>query len=190
MKKGEISVPFGAGKSFRLLLVSCVFAAGGCWMLRMPDSEIMAQPRYNSPTLVHGIGWISLIGFVLAAAVILVKLGKGLPGLTLDDRGLTDNASAFSAGFIPWSEIYGIEARSVTAKQRVLYVLLKDPEKYLATRNPLVKALLRLSQKLGPSPVAIPSVALAIGFDELVQLVSSYQSSYAESCVLPLISDT
>ena len=101
------------------------------------------------------------------------KLFDSSPGLIIDERGITDNSSAFPGGFIPWADIAGFEARQIY-NQRILYVLLNDHQKYIAKFNPIKRALLTANMKIAASPVVINVSSLQIGFDELFSLVNKH----------------
>jgi hypothetical protein len=169
----RLVIPLSRTKLALLLLIACLFVVAGWWMFDLDAAQIAAQRRYNNPLFVHGIGLLGLVFGALGAVAIARKLFDTSPGLILDERGLTDNASAMSAGFIPWSDITGIQVQQIH-RQRLLNVVLADPEAYLARCKPWKRLLLRGNLRMGASPVAIPSSTLAIGFDELVERVEEH----------------
>jgi hypothetical protein len=130
--------------------------------------------------LVHGVGLAVMVFSVTAIVVALPKMFDSFPGLVIDDRSLTDNASVFGAGFIPWSDIAGIKVQEIKS-QRVLYVLLKDPSSYIDTLNPVKRVLLKAVQYVAPSPVGISVSSLSIKFDDLVALVSARLGAYRQN---------
>jgi hypothetical protein len=160
-------------KNLRNLLFSCIGAAGGYWMFHQTASEIEATPNINSPWFIHDIGLLMLIASCLAFVACIALLFSSKPGLVLDERGLTDHSSVVSAGFLPWSDI--AETRIWQYRnQRSLYIILKNPEKFVAACGPLRRTLLRLLKSVIPSPVAISANSLSISFDQLVTLVNDY----------------
>ena len=170
----EISL--SKSKVFLLLLISAAFLVLGYWLFNLDASEIESHRRFNSPFFVHGIGLASIAMGGFGALVAIRKLFDSSPGLVLDEHGLTDNSSAFSVGFIPWADITGFEPRQIH-NQRILYVLLSDPEKFIGKFKPLKRALLSANMKIAASPVAVTSSSLAIGFDDLVSLVNEHLSA-------------
>ena len=105
--------------------------------------------------------------FVRAVAVVdvlffgfcaLFALGRFLwprPSLVLDQRGITDNASATGAGFIAWDEIAAIGMSSMGVN-RFLVIIPRNTEAILA-RQPLFKRkIMAANMGLVGSPVAIP----------------------------------
>jgi hypothetical protein len=169
----KIIVPLSKSKIMLLLVASVLFVIAGYWMFGLDAAEVESHRRFNSPLLVHGIGLASIVFGGLGVIAIARKLVDSSPGLVLDERGLTDNSSAFSAGLIPWPDITGFEIRQIQ-KQRILYVLLKDPDKYISRFGPVKQALLKANQRIAASPVAITSSSLSIGFDELVALIDGH----------------
>lgn len=167
------TIPLSKSKVLFLLVVSIVFLLLGYWLYGLDAAEIEARRRYNSPAFVHSIGIAGFIMGVLGSIVAVRKFFDSTPGLVLDEQGLTDNSSAFSAGFIPWSEIAGIEVRQIQ-RQRILYILLADPEAYIAKFSPMKQKLMRLNMKMAPSPVAVISNSLSVSFDELLELAAKY----------------
>jgi hypothetical protein len=160
-------VPLSKRKLVLTAFGALMFVAAGVWMVRLDDAAIVAHGLFRSPLLFHGAGVLAIVFFGLILPLAVRKLFDGAPGLVADARGLTDNSSALSAGFIPWSDIAGFEEQTIV-NQRILYVLLKDPAKYIAACGPVRRFLLRMNRRMGPSPVAISSNALTIGFDDLV----------------------
>lgn len=168
-----VMVPLGKFKIILLLAGSILFVIAGYWMFGMNALEIASNRRFNSPLFVHGVGLASMVFGGFGVIVTTRKLFDQSPGLVLDELGLTDNSSAFSAGLIPWSDISGFEIRQIQ-RQRMLYVLLKDPDAYISRFGPVKQALLKASRRIAASPVAITSSSLSINFDELVELVDRH----------------
>jgi len=55
---------------------------------------------------------------------------------------------------------------------------VRDPQRYMRKGNPLKRILNRANLSMCGSPIAIPTVALKIDFDELSSLFQSYWSRY------------
>lgn len=165
------------GKNLGLLLIGIMFVAIGFWMLSIPDADIEAQRRFNSPWLVHGLGWVSVIFFGLCSLVAVRNLFSPRPGLVLDREGLTDQSSGLAVGFVPWRDIAGLEP-CVIQGQKMLVVLLKNPQAYVDKGGPLRRQLYRMNLGLVGSPFAISSNSLKLGFDELVVLCTRYYEKY------------
>lgn len=92
--------------------------------------------------------------FGACAVFALGRLLRPRPALIIDERGITDNASAVGAGFIGWKEIAGAGISLGTS--RFLVIVLHNPEVVLA-RPPLLKRkVMAANLGLVGSPVAIP----------------------------------
>lgn len=172
-----VSIASSRSKTLLLLVGACAFVAAGYWLFSLDAEVIEARRTFNSPALVRGLGIASMVFGGLAIFGLVRKLLDPSPGLVLDERGLTDNSTASSVGFIPWSEISGFQV-GTTQGQRILYVLVREPERYIASASPFKRALLKVGQKVGPSPFGITSNTLKIGFDELVELANEHLSAH------------
>jgi hypothetical protein len=173
----ERVVPLSKVKVLLLIFGSIVFVALGFWMFQLDSAWIESQRRFNSPTLVHGVGIIAVVFFGFCGAAGIRKLFDRRPGLVLNAAGIMDNSSGASAGLIPWADIERFET-SVIQKQRLLVVKLVAPEKYVSSGGSFRRALNRANMKLVGSPVAIASNALKIDFDGLVALCNDYFARY------------
>jgi hypothetical protein len=168
-----VVVPLGRSKMLLLLGASLLFVFAGAWIFGLDAAEIAAQRRYNNPLIMHGAGMAAMMLGGLGAIVMVRKLVDRRPGLVLDAHGLTDNSSAVSAGLIPWRDIAGFEVHRIQG-QRLLYVLLHDPDAYIARCGPIKRVLLRANQRIAASPIAITSNALSMDFDTVVALTERY----------------
>lgn len=152
------------------------FIAGG-WFFGFGGGTVESSQDYSNELVESFFG---LLGIAMGSFLVLVtswKVVDSSPGLVFDNEGLTDNTSAFSRGFIPWSDISGFEALRVggPSNTRVLYVILNDPDKYMVAWGPLKRALFSLNRILGArSPAALTSGYLTIGFDELESLANRF----------------
>lgn len=169
-------------KTKLLLLVfgSLVFIIIGLWMVSLETAHIESQRRFNSFLFVHGIGYISLVFFGLCGIIGLKKLFDKKPGLILSNTGITDNSSGFSAGFVAWNEITGFDVYQ-THNQKMLVVLLNNPEKHIEMGSAFRRTLIKASYKMSGSPVVITSSSLKINFDELLKTCNEYFAKYGNS---------
>jgi len=76
------------------------------------------------------VGVVCIIFFGGCGLYGLKALVDKEPGLKLDSEGLTDNSSALAAGFVPWSDVFGVEECQVQG-QKSICLLLKNPEVYI-----------------------------------------------------------
>ena len=162
-------------------LVSCASVAIGVWMRSLDAAKIRDENSFrffsNEPGVVYAFGLILIIFSAALGLFCVRKLFDKRPGLVLNSSGLVDNASAFAAGFIPWSDVAGARVHEIQ-RRKILVVGLRDPRKYADRGGALRRALNRANSGMIGSPVAIPSTALAIDFEELLSLFNRYRQKY------------
>jgi len=180
----ETVIELSKKKLALLILASCAFVATGAWLLSTDAAEIRRERSFhlfaNEPAVVYGLGLASILFFGASGLYGVKKIRDKRPGLVLNSSGISDNASATAAGFIPWSEITGAGVYQMQ-KQKMLVVGLRDPRKYADRGGALRRALNRANHGMVGSPVAISSTALAIDFEELVSLFERYHRKYGVS---------
>jgi hypothetical protein len=167
-------------KILLIVLGSLVFIAAGCWMVSLDVAQIESQRRFNSPLLVYGIGWIGIVFFGFCWLYGINKLFDRKPGLIFSSIGITDNSSGVSAGLIPWNEIAGFSIYEIH-RQKMLVVLLKNPDKYIEQGSVFKRTLNRTNYKMSGSPVAITSNSLKINFEELVNVSNQYFTKHGKT---------
>ncbi len=146
---------------------SLAFVAIGVWFLTAADDGSLAGGRrFASPWMLQGLGAVTVLFFGGCAVYGMVKMFDRRPGLVLGPTGLVDNSSGVAAGFIPWSDLRGAHVLEISG-QKLLVVLVADPQKYVGRGNPLKRALNRANVKMCGSPIVISSNALRIPFHEL-----------------------
>jgi hypothetical protein len=180
----RIEIPLSRWKLLKLLAFSLAFVAAGYFMFTADSAWIEQQRRFNNPLLVHAIGLAGFVMGALGCCAALFKCFSSDPGILIDARGITDMSSFRSHGHIPWNEITGFMEGAV-GRQRFVYVLLRDPEAYIARFGPVRRLLLRMTARMGPSPVALTNVALKGSFDELQDLLMRSLARHEEGAPWP-----
>jgi hypothetical protein len=173
----ETIIELSKTKLALVLLGASAFVAAGIWMFSLDDASIQSQRRFNNPVYVHGLGLVTIVFFGSCGLLALKKLFDKKPGLVFNNSGIVDNASSASAGFIPWSEVVGAEIFEIQ-KQKMLIIMVRDPQKYIARGSSLKRTLNKANYKMVGSPISISPHALAISFSELVALFDQYQRKY------------
>ena len=153
----------------------------GIWLLSLDEARIRSSHSFrlffNNPLYVHGLGLVSIVLFGTLALFFFKKLFDKKPGLVFNNSGIVDNASAVSAGFIPWSEVVGSEIFQMQ-RQKMLVIMVTDPQKYADRGTPLKRTLNKANYKMCGSPIIISSSALKISFSELLTIFNQYQRKY------------
>lgn len=177
----ETVIELSRKKLVLLVAGSCAFVLAGVWMLSLDAAEIRAGRSFtlffNDPTFVFILGLASILFFGLSGLYGLKMLFDRKPGLVLNSSGIIDNASAMTAGFIPWSEIVGVGVYEIQS-QKMLIIGVRDPRKYVERGSALKRLVNKANYKMGGSPIAISSIALQIDFPELLSLFDRYLQKY------------
>ena len=103
----------------------------------------------------RAVAVIDVLFFGFCALFALGRLLRPRPSLVLDQRGITDNASATGAGFIAWEEIAAVGMSSLGVN-RFLVIIPHDTEAILARQPSLKRKIMAANMGLVGSPVAIP----------------------------------
>jgi hypothetical protein len=159
---------------------SLLFVAAGAWFFIAPNdgSFITEMRRFAEPWVFHGLGIVAALFGAAGVVYGILKSRDRKPGLTLSSAGLVDNSSAVAAGFIPWSEVTGLDIFQLH-RQQMLVIKVADPGKYIERGSAVKRALNRANAGMVGSPIVISSNALRIPFDELRREVAAYFSRYA-----------
>ncbi|MFT3807976.1 STM3941 family protein [Arenimonas sp.] len=170
------AIPYSRMKLVLLVLGAIVLALGSAWMATLDDATIRETRRLGNPVIVHALGMFGIAFFGLGAVFGLFKLFDRAPGLVLDERGFSHRSSALASGFVPWSDVTGVDVYQIQ-RQKMLVVKLVNPQKYIEQGNAFRRAINRANFRMCGSPIAISSNALAIDFDELRRLFWDYLSN-------------
>ena len=167
-------------KIILLTLGAVAFVLLGAWFLSLDTQTIKSQRKFNSPTLVYGVGIVSIAFFGLCGLIAVKKLFDNSPGLIINSEGILDNSSGVSAGIIPWGEIVGIGEYQVH-KQKFISIQVKDPEKYVNNGSALKRIANRADIKLCGTPINISANSLKISHDDLLQTIGEYYRKTREN---------
>lgn len=177
----ETIIALSKWKIALLVLGSCGFVAAGVWFLYVDAAAIRTGRSFrffgHDSLVVRAFGVVTVGFFGLCALYGLRKLFDGRPGLVFNNSGIVDNVSAVSPGFIPWSEVVGSGVLHIQ-KEKMLVVVVADPQKYVERGGALRRALNKANYKFSGSPVSISANALDIAFPELLSLFDRYLQKY------------
>lgn len=163
------------------ILGSIAFVVAGVWLLTL-DAELIRSSNnfrlfFNNPAVAYGLGFAAIVVFGLLALFFFKRLFNTEPGLILNSSGVVDNASAASAGFIPWSEVLGSEVFEM-GNQKMLVIMVADPEKYVARGSAIKQKLNKANYNMAGSPITISATTLKTNFPELCSVFNGYQRKY------------
>ncbi|MBY6192138.1 hypothetical protein KUV22_17080 [Microbulbifer agarilyticus] len=152
---------------------SIVFVCVGVWLLTLDISTIEDAKRFNNPTLVYALGIIVIFACGINAILITKKIFERKPALTLTADGIVDNSSPASVGKILWSEITGLREREAGG-QKYIAILVKNPEKYCQSGNPIKRAINSYSLKTWGTPIYLTANSLKVDHQGLKTVVYDY----------------
>ena len=166
------------------ILGSLAFVVAGVWLLTL-DAELIRTGDnfrlfFNNPAVAYGLGFAAIVVFGILALFFFRKLLNKEPGLILNSSGIMDNASAASAGFIPWSEVLGSEVFEMQ-KQKMLVIMVSDPEKYVQRGSAIKQKLNKANYNMVGSPITISATTLKTNFAELRSTFDEYQRKYGDA---------
>ncbi len=106
---------------------------------------------------------VVLVALLVWSIVILIKhSSQKVPGLVIDDDGLTDNSNMLSVGFIPWADITEISLAKGDFNRDVYVIKIRNPQAYLEKAARYATSLQYQFKHFG-SPIVINLVALDVG---------------------------
>ncbi|MGA9332995.1 MAG: STM3941 family protein [Rudaea sp.] len=166
-----------------LLIVSAIiFATVGLWMATAGDATLLREARYFAFSAT-GTRFMGIAGFVFFSACCVIGIYKFFdkqPGLILDAKGFVDNACGISAGLARWAEVTQVQTFQV-ARQKMLVVMVADPQRYMRRGNSLSRAAKRTNFNLCGSPIAISANTLKCDFSELQSVFDRYLHKYGNA---------
>lgn len=162
-------IPLNKKRMLPNLLGAMVFVIAGSFML---VAAIAGKGQLFGRVVFLIVGLAALLFFGAIAWVMLAKIVRRRAGLIISDKGLTDNSSGLSAGFIAWNDIRKINV-SYTGKLAFLVVVPKNPEKYIQREgNPLKRLAMRMNYKMSGSPIHILASYLDTDLHSLNALIA------------------
>ena len=156
-----LKIPLSKGKLVLLLAGALWFVILGLWFIKEP--EIFRK----GVALIITIGYAAVIFFGICAILIFRKLFDTKAGIILDDKGIHDNSSGVSAGFIPWGDITNINTIEVS-RQKLIMIEVNNPDEYINRQtNYIAKKAAAINHKMYGSPISITATSLKYSFDDL-----------------------
>ncbi|PID89925.1 MAG: hypothetical protein CSA97_05575 [Bacteroidetes bacterium] len=142
-----------------------LFVVAGVWLILKEDFSIHSR-FYGYEWLAKTIGVVAILWFGPMGLYLLWKLFDRRPGVVIEERGIIDNGNATSVGLIAWGDIVGI-ARQDGKKARILLVMVRNPEEYIARGNRVQRYLMRSNMRWYGTPLSVSVASLGCSLDEL-----------------------
>jgi hypothetical protein len=178
----ETIIEFSPAKTALGVIGCLAFIGAGIWMLTLDPAQVASGKSFrlflNSPIFARVLGVITIVVFGGLGAMMVSRLLSKKAGIILNSEGITDHASSAAAGFIPWSDVIGMEVFEISG-QKSLIILVSDPQKYLERGNPVKRKLNSANMNMCGSPISISSHTLKVDFDELLSTFDLYLKKYA-----------
>lgn len=176
MQTEQIEVELSKIKIFLIAVGSLLFVALGIYLAFYHTNTSM---RY-SDSLVKFAGILSIAFFSLTHIASLFKIFDSKKGLIISDKGIFENSSFVSLGFIKWDDILEIE--TITSKnQKFCMIYLKSSQEYIKRHKGLKRRIASMNYKMYGTPVFISSNSLKISFNDLNKLLKTNFIKYKKS---------
>jgi len=115
---------------------------------------------------------------IWAIYLIIQQSSRKKPGLTISKDGVTDFSNITSVGFIPWSDITVIKEGQNEFKQKLIVVIVKNPDAYINESSSL-RASRQAQHKQFDSPIVISASILDYDAQALVSMLKDRVKSAA-----------
>lgn len=165
----KIEIQLSKTKMLLLLIAAAAFVVFGILFTLNPEK--FQSALYWNPDTIRIVGILAVIFFGLCLIFIVKKLFDNQAGLTIDEKGITDNSNGTSVGLIEWEDITAVGTLQV-ASTKILMLQTDKPEKYIErAKNVIAKQAMKANYKMYGSPLSIISSSLKIKYDDLEKLV-------------------
>lgn len=131
----------------------------------------------NSTTVLGSRILFCTLAFVFSVALVtsLKAYLSNTPLLIIDGDGITDNASAYSAGFVPWSDITHVSVSNALKNHQFINLHVKNPETYINRLNAQKSTLIKKPPNLKNYTLKIPDAFLPVSADELLKTINQFR---------------
>lgn len=167
----RVEIPLSRVKISAGIVVALLAFLASVWLWKDP-----AVPHQNSTWVQFwAMGGMIFCGF--AGLFLTRKLFDFAPGLIIDSIGIIDGASGVGVGRVPWTDIIGLTTRR-QGRTRWVVVEVRNPEIYIRRVPWSRRWLVILTRR---HPINISSIMLAIDFDDLLKLMTSFRAKFGTS---------
>lgn len=130
----------------------------------------------------YAIQFILALFFIWVSYYGLKLLFEEKPGLTFTCSEFYDNSSGTPAGFVPWSEVIGVEKGHIPTgrywRHKVLFINVKLPENFVEEGSTTQRLAKKANRRILGSAIVISSSLLKISFGELCNVFDDYLVHY------------
>src|SRR6185312_2536138 len=176
-----IEIPIDKPKTALWLLALVLLGYLGVWLLQNNDTfTSYFAKRYAFPT---GVAFV--LSALLLGPFYVIKLFAKSPGFIISDKGITDNSSMTSHGFIPLADIALIDEARISVRNCIT-VSLKNPQAYLddSTASWYRQMAWSSTYKRYGVSVLLSNAVLKCSYDELLTMLKSGLEKYHANAVI------
>lgn len=139
----------------------------GAGLVMTATSALILKWEAGGPLVARVVGWLGLAFCVPATLVVLVRLLRPRPVLALDTEGLEMLAWPSGTARIRWDEIDHLLIMSI-AGQRMVGIVPRDSDTWLARNSGAAKTLMQLNQRFG-APLWLAQSTLPGTCEEIIE---------------------
>lgn len=114
------------------------------------------------------LGGVLAVFFGVGVVRAVLRLVRGRPLLVATREGIDDGGSIVAAGFLPWSEVGGIDVLAARGGG-MLVIGVRDPETVLSRATPARARVGRTQAGRLGSPVVLPPTVLPVPAAEIAE---------------------
>ena len=133
------------------------------------DMELVMQ------IILKAILFIGIIFFGYGSIYFLKRMKTKKEMLIVNSKGITDNTSAISLGFIPWEDIEDVYVDGVLGNN-FNELKIKNEEKYLNNISFIKKLLINSNKKMGHQIVCITLNTTNYSINEVMEKIKEYRA--------------
>ena len=170
----EIFIPINRKK---MILMTVVYSVIGI-VAFLVTYYLGENQDWMSPTVFKVASVIVLLFFMVLAGTFAKNVKSVSAGLTINRKGIDDQANSISSGLIYWKDIKGI-SKIKTPSAKYILVLVKKPQKYIDNaKNSAIKRLLNHNLTNYKTPIVINVTALQTNLDDLEVIITEYSGRF------------
>lgn len=118
--------------------------------------------------------FIGIFFFGYACIYFIKKIKDNKEMLIINNKGITDNTTAISFGFIPWKDIEDVYIDGVLGNE-FIELKVRNEEKYLYNLAPLKKVLVNINKKMGHQIVCITLNRTKYSLNYVLEKINEYR---------------
>lgn len=179
MSKDITTFQLSKNKIILFLLGAITFVILGLYLF-LNAEEVSNNTFLRTPFQIRFWSILSIAFFGLGTIYFLIIVFDKKPGLILDSKGIIDNSSAVSIGFVEWKDIQKIQIINLMGQEMIAIHLKNEDQYLLKVKNPLKRWLLRTNSQSFGGILNISANALKVNKTELFNSIQKYFQKYKE----------